>query len=583
VRAPDFGVKFLRALWHVPGSARSTATSVTDPLFSHETRRADLEALAASPVDLLVIGAGITGAGIAREAAMRGIRTGLVDAGDFGCGTSSRSTRLIHGGLRYLEFGWLRLVFEASRERRILLRIAPHLVQPMPFLFPVHAKGRIGRGRLAAGLWLYDLLALFRNVHAHRTLSRRAVRKLEPRLRDKDLLGGAVYYDAYCDDARLVLANVRSAHRHGAAVASYARVTALEKAGGRLRGATVLDAIGGGRVTIHAHVTVNATGPWADVLRRLDEPDAKPLLRPTKGVHVTVPRRRLGNTGAVTLTSPLDGRVMFLLPWDDVTVVGTTDTDFSEDPDQVAAAPEDVTYLLRSANALYPDARLALEDVIAVWAGLRPLLDDGGAGPTAAVPREHRIVESASGLVTIAGGKLTTYRAMATELVDVVAARLRELDGRRVPPSSGTDREPLPGGEVRDLELLVREMVKESVPEAAARHLVASYGAEGVAVANLAAREPALAKPLLEGLPILVAEVVHQARREMALSVSDVLVRRLHLFHRHPSQATEVSPVVAGLLARELGWNAAQEAMSLANYLNEVQRMRLATTPPPAP
>jgi glycerol-3-phosphate dehydrogenase len=554
-----------------------------DPLFSRETRRADLDALATSPVDLLVIGAGITGAGIARDAAMRGIRTCLVDAGDFGRGTSSRSTRLVHGGLRYLEHGWLRLVFEASRERRILLKIAPHLVRPMPFLFPVHARSRVGRGRLAAGLWLYDLLALFRNVHAHRMLSSRAVRKLEPRMRDRDLRGGAVYYDGYCDDARLVLANARSAHRHGAAVASYARVTALEKAGGRVRGATVADGIEGRSVTIHAHVTVNATGPWVDALRRLDDPDAKPLLRPTKGVHVTVPQARLGNSGAITLTSPLDGRVMFLLPWGDVTVVGTTDTDFSGDPEQVAASPEDVTYLLRSANALFPDARLALEDVVAVWAGLRPLLDDGSGGATAAVPREHRIVESASGLVTIAGGKLTTYRAMAASLVSVVAAKLHDLDGRRVSSDSGSDREPLPGGEVRDLDLLVRELVKESVPDAAARHLVARYGAEAVAIANLAAREPGLGAPLLEGLPFLKAEVVHQARREMALSVGDVLMRRTQLFHRHPTQATEATPAVAGLLARELGWDAAQEATSLADYLGDVQRMRQATMPPPAP
>ncbi len=556
---------------------------MTDPLFSLETRRAGLDALVSAPVDLLVIGAGITGAGIARDAAMRGIRTCLVDAGDFGRGTSSRSTRLVHGGLRYLEHGWLRLVFEASRERRVLLRIAPHLVRPMAFLFPAVAKGRVGRGRLAAGLWLYDLLALFRNVRSHRMLSRRAVSKLEPRLRDKDLLGGAIYYDGYCDDARLVLANVRSAHRHGALVASYAAVTSLNKAGGRLRGATVADAVDGRSVTIHAHVTVNATGPWADALRRLDEPEALPLLRPTRGAHVTVPQHRLGNTGAVTMTSPVDGRVMFLLPWEGVTVVGTTDTDYSGDPEQVAATHEDVTYLLRSANAFYPDARLALEDVVAAWAGLRPLLDDGSGGATAAVPREHRIVESASGLVTIAGGKLTTYRAMAAELVDLVAARLHELDGRRAPPRVGTDREPLPGGEVADLELLVRELGKESVPEPVARHLVALYGAEAVAVANLAAREPELAQPLVEGLPFLKAEVVHQARREMALSVSDVMIRRTHLFHRHPRQGTEATPAVAGLLARELAWDAATEARSLADYLAEVQRMRQATTRPPAP
>ena len=553
-----------------------------DSLFSAQTRRADLDALAAEPVDLLVIGGGITGAGIARDAALRGIRTALVDAGDFGGGTSSRSTRLVHGGLRYLEHGWLRLVFEASRERRILLHIAPHLVRPMAFLFPVHAGGRVGRWRLGAGLWLYDLLSAFRNVHAHRTLSRRAVLKAEPRLRSQGLLGGAVYYDAYCDDSRLVLANARAAHRAGALVASYAAVVSLEKAGGQLRGAVLDDAVEGRRLTAHARVIVNATGPWTDRVRQLDEEGAPPLLRPTKGVHIAVPRQRVGNAGALTLTSPVDGRVMFVLPSDEVTIVGTTDTDYADDPSAVAPSADDVTYLLRSANAVFPDAHLALADVVAAWAGLRPLLRDGAEGVTAAVPREHRISESAAGLVTIAGGKLTTYRAMAAELVDVVAAKLHRIDGRHLPDRAATADQPLPGGEVADLDLLVRELVKEHVAPPVARHLVDTYGSEAMAVANLAARDAALAEPLIPGAPMLRAEVVHQARREMALSVADVMIRRTHLFHRHPGQGAEFTPVVAGLLARELGWDAAREAASLAGYLADVQRMRQALTPPPA-
>jgi len=553
-----------------------------DPLLSAETRRADLEAMAAAPVDLLVIGGGITGAGIARDAAMRGLRTALVEGADFGSGTSSRSSRLIHGGLRYLEHGWLRLVFEASRERRTLLAIAPHLVRPMPFLFPVHAGARVGRWRLAAGLWLYDLLSVFRNVHPHRMLSRRAVLRLEPRLRDRGLRGGGVYYDAWCDDARLVLANARDAHRGGALIASYATVTAFEKAGGALRGALVADALEGRQVTVHAHVVVNATGPWVDAVRRLDDPAAPPLLRPTKGVHLAVPRRRIGNEGAITLTSPLDGRVMFVLPWGATSVIGTTDTDFAEDPAAVAPLAEDITYLLRSANALFPDARLTSADVIAAWAGLRPLLRDGGTGVTAAVPREHRILESPSGLLTIAGGKLTTYRAMAAELVDAVAARLHRMDGRRVPPRAPTGTRPLPGGEVTDLELLVRDLKEEGMPEPVARHLVDRYGSEAIAVANLAARDRKLAEPLGPGVTTLRAEVVHQARREMALTVADVMARRTDLFRRDPGQGAEVSPVVAGLLARELAWDAAREAESLADYLADVQRMRQALTPPPA-
>ena len=553
-----------------------------DPLFSAETRRADLDAMAAAPVDVLVIGGGVTGAGIARDAAMRGLRTALVESGDFGGGTSSRSSRLVHGGLRYLEHGWLRLVFEASRERRILLRIAPHLVRPLPFLFPVHAGGRVGRWRLAAGLWVYDLLSAFRNVHGHRMLSRRAVLRAEPRLRDRGLRGGGRYYDAWCDDARLVLANARAARRHGALVASYAAVTGLEKAGGQLRGALVEDVLDGRRLAVHAHAIVNATGPWSDALRRLDDPAVEPLLRPTKGVHVAVPRHRVGNEGAITMTSPLDGRVMFVLPWGDATIIGTTDTDYPGDPADVAPVSADVTYLLRSANALFPDARLTAGDVIAAWAGLRPLLRDGGAGSTAAVPREHRVVESPSGLLTIAGGKLTTYRSMAAELVDAVAARLHRIDGRRVAPRAATATVPLPGGEVADLELLVRELVKETVAEPVARHLVGRYGSEAMAVANLAARDPTLAAPLGPGLATLRAEVVHQARREMALTVSDVMTRRTDLFRRDPRQGAEVTPVVAGLLAEELGWDAGREAGSLADYLAEVQRMRQALTPAPA-
>ncbi len=553
-----------------------------DPLFSAQTRHADLDALAAAPVDLLVIGAGITGAGIARDAALRGIRTALVDSGDFGGGTSSRSTRLVHGGLRYLEHGWLRLVFEASRERRVLLRIAPHLVRPMAFLFPIHAGGRVGRWRLAAGLWLYDVLSTFRNVHTHRTLSRRAVQKAEPRLRSQGLLGGARYYDAYCDDARLVLANARAAHRSGALVASYATVRSFEKASGEIRGAVVDDTIEGRQLTVHARVIVNATGPWTDATRLLDEPGAAPLLRPTKGVHLAVPGHRIGNAGALTITSPIDGRVMFILPWGDITIVGTTDTDYDGDPASVTPTADDITYLLRSANAVFPDARLAPNDVVAAWAGLRPLLRDGAEATTAAVPREHRISESATGLLTIAGGKLTTYRSMAAELVDVVAAKLHGIDGRHVPDRAPTAAEPLPGGEVADLELLVRELVKERVPPPVARHLVDTYGSEAMAVANLAARDSTLADPLAPGVPVLRAEVVHQARREMAVTVSDVMIRRTHLFHRHPGQGTEVTPVVASLLARELGWDAAREAASLASYLAEVQRMRQALTPPPA-
>ncbi len=542
--------------------------------FSHQTRAAALASMAAQPVDLLVIGGGITGAGIARDAALRGFRTALVDKGDFGAGTSSHSSRLIHGGIRYLEQGNLRLVFEASRERRVLLRIAPHLVRPLAFLFPVYHGARVPAWKLRAGMWLYDALAAFRNVKRHRWLGPKQVRRAEPALKDRGLSGAALYFDAQADDARLVLATIRSAARAGALVANYAEVTSLLKPDGRVRGAVVRDALGGETRTVRALVVVNAGGPWVDALRRLDDPAAPPLLRLTKGAHVAVPRRRIGHEHAITLFSPLDGRVMFVLPWGDLSYVGTTDTDADTPPDAVRVTAEDVTYLLRSANAAFPEAHLAPNDVVSVWAGLRPLLRQDGAAAPSQVSREHRVVESAQGLITIAGGKLTTYRVMARAVADRVAARLHELDGRPVAARPATDRLALPGGEAADLEVLVEGARARGVAAATARHLVASYGSEAPAIVNLVDRDRGLGEPLLPGGAEIWAEVVHAVEREMALRVQDVLVRRLHLFYERPEQTMGVVTLVARRMKKLLGWDDVREAEELVDYFRLVERAR---------
>ena len=543
-----------------------------DQSFSAATRTADLGAMAQETFDLLVIGGGITGAGVARDAAMRGLKTALIEAGDFAQGTSSHSSRLIHGGLRYLEHGWLRLVFEASRERRTLLRIAPHLVTPRSFVFPAFRGARVARWEISAGVLLYDILALFRNVGRHKWLSKDGVLRHEPLLRDQDLTGGALYWDAQCDDARLTVANVRSARLHGARCASYARCVQLEKAGGRVRGAQVEDALTGSRFAVRAHVVVNATGPWSDAMRRLDDPDSKALLRLTRGAHIAVPQSRVGNTGALTMTSPMDGRVMFVLPHGKTTIVGTTDTDSDESPDEVAATAKDVIYLIRSANAAFPNARLGLEDVIAAWAGLRPLLGHGerDAGN---VPREHHIEESTSGLISVLGGKLTTYRAMADEIVDTAARRLRALDGRRVAGRAATAREALPGGDVASLPVLAGELSKEGLELGAANHLAAAYGSDAPAIATLIRNDPRLARPLIVGRPWLAAEVVHHARREMALTVADVLMRRLHIFHQVKGHGIESAGLTAELLGRELGWSSDDAVASVAEYRRDITRL----------
>ncbi len=532
--------------------------------------------MAHEPVDVLVIGGGITGAAIARDAALRGFRTALVEKGDFGSGTSSVSSRLIHGGLRYLEQHDLHLVLEASRERRVLLQVAPHLVHPLPFLFPVYRGARVPAWKLRCGLWLYDLLAAFRNVRLHRWLGRKATLRFEPGLRERDLKAAGLYYDAQTDDARLVLATMRSAAQAGALVANYAEAVSLLKPDGLVRGATVRDLLREGTRVVRALVVVNACGPWVDAVRRLDAPDADPLLRLTKGAHVAVPRQRLGNTHAITLTSPIDGRVMFVLPWadSDQSYIGTTDTDEDVSPDEVRATAEDVIYLLRSANAFFPQARLSPNDVVATWAGLRALLrPDGNLAPSQ-VSREHRIVESASGLLTIAGGKLTTHRVMAQELVDRVAVRLRALDGRPRAPHPPTDRLPLPGGETADLEGLIKAAVERGASDATARHLVGTYGSEAAAVLNLVDKERALGGRIVAGRPELWAEVIHAVEREMAVRLSDVLVRRLHLFYKTRDQAVPASSAVADRLAAALGWDQARRAEELADYLRLVKRSR---------
>jgi glycerol-3-phosphate dehydrogenase len=404
------------------------------------------------------------------------------------------------------------------------------------------------------------------------------VRRAEPALRDRGLTGAALYWDAQADDARLVLATMRSAARAGALVANYAEVTSLLKPDGRVRGAVVRDVLTGETRTVRALLVVNAGGPWVDALRLMDDPTAPPLLRLTKGAHVAVPRRRIGHERAITLFSPIDGRVMFVLPWGELSYVGTTDTDADTPPDGVRVTADDVTYLLRSANAAFPEAHLATNDVVSVWAGLRPLLRQDPTAAPSEVSREHRVVESAQGLITIAGGKLTTYRVMARDVVDRVAARLHQLDGRPTAPRPPTDRLPLPGGEAAELGVLVEGARARGVPEATARHLVASYGSETAAILNLVDRDRGLREPILPGRPEIWAEVTHAVEREMALRIQDVLVRRLHLFYEYAEQATAVVTPVAQRMKKLLGWDEVREAEELVDYFRLVERARMFRT-----
>jgi|SRR5688572_20835992 len=383
-------------------------------------------ALESRTFDVLVIGGGITGAGIARDAAMRGLSVAIVDKSTWASGTSSRSSRLIHGGIRYLEHAQIRMVRESVREREILLRIAPHLVKPLEFTWPVFREARMPKWKLTIGLTIYDWLAGRKRLHAHSSLDAGETLEREPSLRRDGLVGGATYFDASTDDAGLVRANIRSAAEHGAVAVEHARMESATLSNGRADGAIVSSMVKSeGSAHVSARVIVSATGPWQ--------------AKGTKGSHIVVPQARVGNRSAVTMTSPDDGRVMFVLPSGDRTIVGTTDLRTDESPDEVRASDAEVAYLLRAVNSYFPAAALAAKDVIETWSGIRPLASAPPGSRPSAIPREHRISRDAAGVIVVTGGKLTTFRAMAAEVVDAV----QRARGQKVARAS-TDEVPLP-------------------------------------------------------------------------------------------------------------------------------------------
>lgn len=532
-------------------------------------RRAALDALTSEPFDVLVVGGGITGAGVARDAAMRGLRTALVEKDDFASGTSSRSSRLVHGGVRYLEHGDLRLVFEASHERRVLRQLAPHLVRPLAFTWPVYAGARIARWKLAAGLTLYDLLATFRNVARHERLSAAGVLRREPRLLRDDLRGGARYWDALTDDARLTLATVRSAIDAGATVVNHARVTALVQEGSRVTGARVIDSLDGGEAHVRARVVVNATGPWSDDTERLAGAVSTSAVHGSKGVHVLVPRERVGNEAALTLLTPQDGRVFFVLPAGDFAIIGTTDTFEPVSPDAVRASAHDVSYLLQAANHFFPAAQLTHGDVLTAWAGLRPLVaSDAQADDPGAVSREHAVTERIPGLVRVTGGKLTTYRVMARDVVDAVQRSLRTRVTR-----SRTADVPLSGGGLADPLKAIGAATTLVGDAAVAARLVHAHGDQWRSVWSLAEQDSVLAERIEPSRPYVLAELRWAVERELAFTLADLLVRRIPLAFETRDHGRAAASRAAPLVAEWLGWDPARAGAERERYDAEAERL----------
>lgn len=442
----------------------------------------NLTALADGTFDLLIIGGGIFGAGVARDAALRGLRVALVEQNDFASGTSSQSSKLIHGGFRYLEQRDFKLVAESCRERRILRDIAPHRVKPLALLLPVYGQDARPLWLLRMGMTLYDMLALYRNVAPHRTLSAAEALRFEPGLRAGGLRGAVRFFDCQEEDARFCVDNILHAAKLGAACANYCEVSGLTSEGGRIVSARVSDRLGAGEFQIRAKAFVNAAGPWVERVARLQgNPDRPaPELSPTKGVHLLLPA--LTRSHGIFFQGARDGRMMFALPWNGCTLLGATDTDFTGDPATARADADDIEYLLAQAAAIFPDGRLGAADVIATTAGVRPLLRSNAANPSART-REHQILRSGENFLSLAGGKYTTYRLIAEQAVDAV---YRLLGSK--PPACRTATTPLPfDGAARDGERIADE------PE------------------------------------VYASDVEHAVKEEMAVTVEDVMRRRVGL------------------------------------------------------
>ncbi len=539
--------------------------------------------------DLVVIGGGITGAGIARDAALRGLSVALFEKSDYASGTSSKSSKMIHGGLRYLEHGEIGLVFESVSERRIQMGVAPHLVRPLPFLIPIYKGVRPGLEIMNVGLWIYDSLALFRAPKMHKTFrGAKAALALEPQLQPEGLRGALEYYDCATDDARLVLENAIDAQDLGAHCHTYTEVVHFERRNdGRITGVTVRDRLANKTWNVACKAVVLAAGAWTDeAIRRFEIPMERPLLRRTKGVHIVLPRERLPLARAITVISPVDGRVMFALPWRERSVLGTTDTDFAGSADEVAADASDVQYLCDSGNGYFPGANLKPEDVIATWAGLRPLIAAPPDVDESQISREHEIFARPDGLVIIAGGKLTTYRRMARETVDKALELLAELGESVADTRENTKQRPLPGAvgvAPADLEGVAaigrRLMDEHGLDVDTATHLCGVYGSRALEIGTWIAADRTLGERLDEELPYVWAEIDFAMKRDLARSLEDVLARRVPLLLVSRDQGLSVAERIADRMGATFGWDAAARSRMLDEYRGEVELSRRWRTP----
>ena len=538
-----------------------------------------LQAMSTEGVDVLVIGGGITGAGIALEAAARGYRVGLVEKGDFAGGTSSKSTKLVHGGIRYLPQFDFALVQEALVERGRLMRNAPHLVRPLGFVLPLYAEnkrplgtpiappGGIGMSALLrAGLTLYDLMAGGLAIQRHRHIGARRALELAPALKAEGLRDAFLYYDGQTDDTRLTLTVLRTAAKRGARLANYVEVVGFDLEAGEIRAARVRDVLSDEEFAIPARAVINATGAFAGQLEALAGVPRIAIV-PAKGVHLTLPRQALPVTDyAVVLPETPDGRLLFIVPWNTRVILGTTDTK-GGDLNRPAATEADVNYLLSTANA-YLRTTLDRSQVISAWAGYRPLVSPANADSqaTAKLSRNHVVADGPGGMITVTGGKLTTYRRMAQDALDHLARRWKQ------PITHPTESLTLDGAEGH-------AACQDALRQAAARFgwgqdvlaRLAQYGGQAKAILALCAGDGALAQRIVPDLPYIMAEVLYACHHEMAVTLEDMLARRLHIQTEDWSRGVEPAPAVARLMAGALGWSAHETMRQVERYHEQLQ------------
>src|SRR5262245_48335608 len=539
-------------------------------------RQEAIRALADERFDLLIVGGGIVGAGALLDATSRGLRAALVEQRDVASGTSGRSSRLIHGGLRYLEQLHFGLVYEALHERARLLRLAPHLVNLEPFLFPVYGIPLLHQGFYGSGIFLYDLLGARRDGGFARHLRPSAALEWAP-LRRRGLTGAIVYHDGVEDDARLALAVLRTATAGGAVAATRVRAEQPLLDGERLIGAIVKDLVANQRFEVRAERVIDATGVWAaDAKARFAELEGGERFVPSRGSHIVIRRDRLPAEGGMTLRIP--GRVVFIIPWPGHWIIGTTDHADTRRPEEVTAPEADIDELLETGNRQI-EVDLTRGDIVGTYAGMRPLVGDPG-GSTVKASREHGFGPDASGLVRMSGGRYTTYRVMARDVVD---ASLGKTEARK--RRSRTAELPLVGAAPRDeLDQIAASLVRPlrdaaaargetraTWPERVARRLADRYGREAPDVVTLG-RELNLAAPLGERIDHIQAEVAWAARHELALSIDDVLARRMRLAQELPDRGASIALRVAGVLGAELGWDKRRQATEVKRYLDTARR-----------